>query len=137
MSGLSDRGARVIVLDASVMIAWLSRADSHHEAARKILLDHAHERLAAHRLTLAETLVGAAKMGRASDASSALDAVGIGRLDEPDDPVELAVLRSRTGLRLPDACVLLAARRDHAALATFDLQLAEFARAEGLVVFSG
>ncbi|WBU36944.1 type II toxin-antitoxin system VapC family toxin [Homoserinibacter sp. YIM 151385] len=124
----------MIVLDASVMIAWLRRVDAHHASARRIFLDHVDERLVAHRLTLAESLVGAAGIGRVVEAASSLDAVGIGRLDEPDDPVELAVLRARTGLRLPDACVLLAARRDHAGLATFDAKLAAAARLEGVAV---
>lgn len=126
--------AGVIVLDASVMIAALGGSDVHHEAARQILVDSASQRVVAHRMTLAESLVGAARAGRVAETSAALDALGIGRVDEPDDPVELAVLRARSGLRLPDACVLLAARRDHAGLATFDRYLADAARAEGVAV---
>jgi predicted nucleic acid-binding protein len=124
----------MIVLDASIMIAVLAGADAHHGTARRILADHAGERIVAHRLTLAEALVGAATTGRAVEASAVLDSIGIGRVDEPDDPVELAVLRSRTRLRMPDACVLLAARRDHARLATFDQRLAGVARVEGVAV---
>lgn len=127
----------MIVLDASVMIAALSATDAHHGSARRILEANADQRVVAHRLTLAETLVGGARQGVAGALSSALDAIGIGRLDEPDDPIELAVLRARTGLRIPDACVLLAARRDRAGLATFDQRLADAATAEGVPVMAG
>jgi predicted nucleic acid-binding protein len=124
----------VIVLDASVMIGVLDRSDLHFPAAKRLLGDAGRERVAAHRLTLAETLVRAAESGIADAVAGALDAMGVGRLDALDDPLELAVLRARTGLRIPDACVLLAAQRVRARLATFDDRLAAAARAEGITV---
>jgi len=55
------------------------------------------------------------------------------RLDE-DAPTRLAVLRASTNLKLPDCCVLLAAKQIHGAVATFDDPLATAARECGLVV---
>ncbi len=124
----------MIVLDASVMIAVLDRDDAHFRAARDVFRAAAEQRVVAHRLTMAEALVLAARTKRTAAAAAALSGLGVGRLDEPDDPVELAELRATTGLRLPDACILLAARRDHAGLATFDRKLADAARVEGVAV---
>jgi predicted nucleic acid-binding protein len=119
--------ASVIVLDANVMIAILDSSDAHFAAAKALFLDHATERLVAHRVTLAETLVQPARAAREQAAAAALDALGVARLDEPDDPVGLARLRAESGLRMPDSLVLHAAIRESAKLATFDARLAEVA----------
>lgn len=124
----------MIVLDASVMIAVLDSSDVHSDAARRILVDAADQRVVAHRLTLAESLVQGARSGLTAALATALDTVGVGRLSEPDDPVLLADLRARTGLAMPDCAVILAALRDGAPLATFDRRLAAAAQAEGVVV---
>ncbi|MEP6481338.1 MAG: PIN domain-containing protein [Rhodoglobus sp.] len=124
----------MIVLDATAMIAVLDPHDAHFAAAREVFRANSTQRVVAHRLTVAESLVVAARSNLAARVASAFDALGIGRLDEPDDPVALAELRARTGLRMPDACVLLAAHRDGAALATFDERLAHTARDEGITV---
>ncbi len=124
----------MIVLDASVMIAVLDRRDVHHAAARRLFDENAAERLAAHRLTAAESLVQPARAGRVAAVSAALITLGVEWVDILDDPAELAELRARTGLREPDACVLLAARRAGARLATFDARLASAARGEGVPV---
>lgn len=124
----------MIVLDASVMIAILDPQDAHYGIARELFRTTSAERLVAHRLTMAEALVVAARADVTMAVSTAFAALGIGRLDEPDDPIELAELRARTGLRMPDACVILAARRDSASLATFDERLARAAHAAGISV---
>ena len=124
----------MIVLDASVMIAILDGADSHFKASQRLFVDHATERLGAHRMTIAETLVRPAIAGRARAAAAALAMLGIGQLDEPDDPVGLAELRASTGLRLPDAVILNAAIRERARLATFDERLARAAVELGVTV---
>ncbi|MDM4762466.1 type II toxin-antitoxin system VapC family toxin [Galbitalea sp. SE-J8] len=124
----------MIVLDASVMIAALDRTDAHFRRAKAILRSAGRERLVAHRITLAEVLVRPAGAGKDDAVASALDAMGVGRLDEPDDPRVLAQLRARHGLKMPDCCVLHAALRDGARLATFDERLAGAARAEGVAV---
>ena len=87
----------MIVLDASVMVAALDRRDAHSETALRMLDEAADERVVAHRLTLAEALVQAARAGHTSAVAGALDAFGIGRLDEPDDPIRLAEIRAGTG----------------------------------------
>jgi predicted nucleic acid-binding protein len=126
--------ARVIVVDANVMIAVLDPQDSHFDRARRFFVANASERLAAHRLTMAEALVLAANGGREVAAAAAISALGVGRFDEPDDPIEVARLRASTGLRMPDCCVLYAAIRERAKLATFDAQLARAASGLGVPV---
>jgi predicted nucleic acid-binding protein len=122
----------VIVLDASVMIAVLDPLDAHFESARRLFVANTTERLAAHRLTVAESLVLATRVKRGPAAASALAALGVGYFDEPDDPMTLAELRATTGLRMPDCCVLHAALRERAKLATFDARLAAAASSVGV-----
>lgn len=124
----------MIVLDASVMIAVLDPHDAHFASARELFRANSTQRVVAHRLAMAESLVVAARVNLTIAVALALDTLGVGRLDEPDDPVELATLRAQTGLRMPDACVLLAAKRDGASLATFDQRLAQTAHDEGIPV---
>jgi predicted nucleic acid-binding protein len=126
--------AHVIVVDASVLIALLDIDDAHASAAADVLGGGMHERFAAHRLTIAEALVHPAAVGVAARAVGHLEALGIDPVDELDDPLELALLRSGTGLPMPDCCVLLAATRSRADLATFDVRLARAAREAGLSV---
>ena len=118
------------------MIAFLNPRDAHSAAARALFETTARNRLVAHRLTIAETLVGAAQANVTQAVARALDSIGVGRLDEPDDPADLAELRALTGLKMPDACVLLAAKRDGASLATFDSRMARAARDQGIPVLA-
>lgn len=124
----------MIVLDANVMIAVLDPQDSHFAPARRFFVAHASERLAAHRLTMAEALVLAANGGSEVAAAAAISALGVGRFDEPDDPIELARLRASSGLKMSDCCVLYAAIRERAQLATFDARLAKVASEMGVPV---
>ena len=124
----------MIVLDASVMIAILDRQDAHFPAARRLFDASAAERLAAHRLTVAEALVQAARTGRGKAVAGGLAALGVELVDILDDPLDLAEVRVESQLKVPDSCVLLAAIREHAALATFDRRLAEAARRFGVDV---
>lgn len=122
------------VLDASVLVAHFDRTDPHHERAGEILLSLGDAPLRASALTLAEVLVGPTRAGLAPEVSRALVALGIEAVPIAQDAAErLAALRVRTGLKLPDCCVLLAAE-DVAAteLATFDKRLADAAREHGL-----
>ncbi len=124
----------MIVLDASVLIAVLDGKDVHFAAAAEVFRSRQAERLIAHRLTLAETLVRASRTGEAMAAAQALAAFGVETRDALDDPIELADLRSRTGLKMPDCCVLDSALRERATLATFDARLASAARDVGVLV---
>jgi predicted nucleic acid-binding protein len=127
----------VIVADASVAIALARADDHHHRDARSLILDHPADWLM-HPVTLAEVLVGPARLGDADGAHARLTALGF-RVDLPDagQPVRLAVLRAQTRLRLPDCCVLDVALVHQAPLATFDARLAEVARNRGVAVVPG
>lgn len=124
----------MIVLDASVMIAVLDSEDAHFSRALELFRAAAGGGFAAHRLTVAETLVSAVRRDRGPAVQTALADLGVALVDDLDDPLSLAELRVRTGLRMPDACVLQAAIRARARLATFDDRLATAARAVGVVV---
>jgi predicted nucleic acid-binding protein len=119
----------VIVLDASVLIAHLDGADRHHAEARALLEASGVEPLGAGTITLAETLVSPAREGRLADAEVALRRLGISELAPGDDaPARLAQLRADTGLKMPDCCVLLAAREHSGTVASFDSDLLTAAR---------
>ena len=125
----------MIVLDASVMIAHLDASDAHHDRASALLLATASEPFVASPLSLAEVLVGPVRVGRLADAIAALDELEVRSVNLDDDaPSRLATLRSETGLRLPDCCVLLAGEQVGAAVATFDERLGSAASRRGLSV---
>ena len=125
----------MIVLDASVIIAHLDATDEHHRSAAQLLADNAVEEWAASAVTLAEVLVGPARRGESERVNNLLARWGVHAVAVPEDaPLQLAALRSRTPMRLPDCCVLLAALQHGAAVATFDNRLAEAARAQGVRV---
>lgn len=123
----------MIVLDASVLIAFLDREDAHHARSTALLRNCAEDELAASVLTLGEVLVGPARLGRAHEALEAVRGLEVRTLPLTD-PLQLAELRARTGLRLPDCCVLLAAAVHGASVATFDAAQAAAAVREGLRV---
>lgn len=119
----------MIVVDASVLVAHFSEQDSHHPASAQLLGDAVGEALVAHSLTLAEVLVGGARIGREREMLADLMALGVQLAGRDDtEPVRLATLRVSTGLRLPDCCVLDTALTNTAGLATFDAALAGVAR---------
>jgi predicted nucleic acid-binding protein len=123
----------VIVLDASVLIAHLDQRDAHHERARQLLLDSGSEPLGASTISLAETLVAPARVGRLADATKALERLGVRELAPADGASgRLAQLRIDTGRKLPDCCVLLAAQERGGAVASFDSALARVAGDLGL-----
>lgn len=126
----------MITLDASVMIAYNYSKDPHHSAALNILDSEVGE-LFAHPMSVAETLVGAARVGRERELLSLLERVGVRTVrPEQQEPLRLAQLRVSTGLKLPDCCVLSAALSTRSALATFDDALAAAARELGVEVVS-
>lgn len=127
----------MIVLDATLLIAYLEHADPHHDTAVKILTEHADVPLATSSLTLAETLVGAVVKGtvdRAIEVMAAeLDIMTVAILGT--EALRLAEIRASSRLKIPDCCVLLAAEKLSApTLATFDRRLAEVAAGRGLQV---
>ena len=127
----------MIVLDASVLIAFIYDQDVHHQAAVTLLRDAAHETFGASPLTLAEVLVAPARLGRITTAEGMLGDIGVTEVPFPADAaVTLAQLRVESGLKMPDCCVLLAAHTTGAALATFDDRLAKVAARRRLSVLT-
>lgn len=123
----------MIVLDASVLIAHLDSSDAHHEQAEQALAAVGDEEWGAATVTLAEMLVGPARSGRLDDATAALRTLCVGEIPfGPAAPTWLATLRARTGLRLPDCCVLLAAEDVTGTVLTFDERLRAAADRLGL-----
>jgi len=81
----------VIVLDASVLIAYLDSDDSHHAAAETLLMEAVDDDIAAKPLTLAEVLVAPARQSRLDLAQTALRALEVSELPFlPDTSVRLA-----------------------------------------------
>ena len=115
----------MIVLDASVLIAWFDGGDTFHDRARRELSTAVASPLRASAVTLAEVLVAPTRTGTVTLARRALsglqvEAVAVGT----DAPERLAALRTATGLKLPDCCVLLAAQDAGAqAVLTYDERL--------------
>jgi predicted nucleic acid-binding protein len=123
----------VIVLDASVLIAYLDGEDAHHGAAESLLAREIDDEFAVDPLTLAEVLVGPARAGRLDTALGALRALEVRELPfPPSTAVRLAGLRVETGLRMPDCCVLLAGQDAAARIAAFDDRLVRAAEGVGL-----
>ena len=110
--------AELIVVDASVLIAWLDERDAHHADAIDVLASV--DRFVVHPLTLAEVLVYPEREGRGSDVVSRLEAIGLIVSSRPLDPLGLAQIRASTRLKMPDCVVLACAATHRAAVATFD-----------------
>jgi len=124
----------VIVLDASVLIAYLDAEDAQHRSAESLLAREIDDEFGVNPLTLAEVLVGPSRTGRLDAARSALRELEV--IEQPfpaDTAVRLARLRADTGVRMPDCCVLLAAQDAGARVAAFDDQLIRAAAKLGLV----
>ena len=119
------------------MIAYNYSKDPHHESARRILGSSPDGSFVAHPMSIAETLVGAARVGRESELLALLGEVGVhATRPASEEPLRLARLHVSTGLKLPDCCVLSAALSTRSAVATFDERLAVAARELGLDVVS-
>ncbi len=124
----------MIVFDASVLIAALSPTDTHHLAARSLLvrcdLDQGGM---VHPINLAEVLVGPSRRGKHVEAAEAIAASGVETMAvDLHTPIRLAQLRAATGLAIPDCCALDAAIETGCAIATFDDRLARAATSLGI-----
>jgi predicted nucleic acid-binding protein len=123
----------VIVLDANVMIGVFYPSDAHHDKAAALLERHAAHGFIVHPITLAESLVGAAKVGRLNQVRRQIQNMGIDVfVPDDDEPVLIAELRSNTGLKLPDCCVLAASLGLSAPLLSFDDKLIDCARGQSI-----
>lgn len=112
----------MIVVDASVLIAFLDPNDAHHSVAVEILED-ASPPLFVHPITAAEVLVAPERNDVADAVWADLVAIGVEVDDTPIDPLMLARLRVKTGCKMPDCCVLASAATRNTAVATFDERL--------------
>lgn len=124
----------MIVLDASVLIAFFDDTDAHHAAAETLLADVIDDEFAANTLTLAEVLVAPARDGRLDEVRTALRDLEVHELQFPANSAgKLAQIRVETKLKMPDCCVLLAAEDSRAQIASFDDRLLKAAEARGLI----
>lgn len=125
--------ARLIVLDASVLIAHLDGSDAHHEAAVSLLSSTGSQWLGASVITLAEVMVAPARVGRLDEAHEAIQRLGVREVTPAAGSAQrLAQLRASSGLKMPECCVLDAAEQVGARVATFDRSLARVAQEMGL-----
>lgn len=125
----------MIVADASWIVALRDPDDDHHHEAVAVNGEIAGEVAILHPVTLAECLVAPAKLGVLDEAASRLHAAFEVVDVDPDAPIRWAVLRAKTGLRLPDAIVLDTALHHRArAIATFDVRLATQSTNHGLEI---
>jgi predicted nucleic acid-binding protein len=125
MTAVDVAPGRPTVLDADVLIAHLNPDDAQHSrAVDRLERAAAQGPLAASALTVADVLVHPTAGGLGEHAYAALKAMDLAVLEIPADAaVQLASLRARTGRRMPDCCVLLAAARSGGAVLTFDEKL--------------
>ncbi len=121
-----------LILDASVLIGLLDRADAHHKQAVDEVdaADRAGAQLRVPASAYSEALVPFARAGRTDDARQAIAAMGITVVAMSQPIVERAVeLRAKHDrLRLPDAIVLATAREIDAQLLTYDDRPAKTAK---------
>ena len=125
----------MIVLDASVLIAYLNPQDQHDASAHSILYRSVSDEFLVSVVTMAEVLVGPTRSQRLDRAHTVLHELGLSTIGiDASAPTELARIQAETNLKLPDCCVLLAAEQTGGRLATFDARLADVARRRGLEV---
>ena len=125
----------MIILDASVLIAYLDGHDAHHATAEELLARVIDDEFGVHSLTLAEVLVVPIWDGRLQLVRVALRDLEVQELLFPaNTAVQLAQLRATTGLKMPDCCVLLAAENTAGTVASFDERLAQAAEARSVAV---
>ena len=123
----------MIVLDASVLIGHFEPSDAHHADATALLKAHAGHSFASSVVTLAELYVGASRADQAVRLGQLLAQLEVESLElQSGAAPRLGQLRATTGLKMPDCCVLYAAERHSASIATFDDALATRAKRIGL-----
>jgi predicted nucleic acid-binding protein len=124
-----------IVLDSSVVIAFLNPEDRHHKAARRAL-EAAKGRFQISTITVTESLVLAARRSSAvADEFLADLEKFFGPFIVLDGEIALAAakLRAKTGLATPDAIISASATKAKAGLWTFDKALAKAHRGAALI----
>ncbi|MDR1186129.1 MAG: PIN domain-containing protein [Bifidobacteriaceae bacterium] len=114
-----------VILDASVLIAATEPGDAHHREAARLMTAAEPRTMLVHPLTLAEVLVGGIRRGAGEHLQAAIAAAGVATTSgDAVSPLDIAIVRRATGLKLPDAVVAATAQALGADLATFDTALA-------------
>jgi predicted nucleic acid-binding protein len=126
--------SRAVTLDASVLIALTSRIDPHHDQAVALVRSSFLRReLLVHPITMAEAAVRPTARGIVESVRGTWRLLGVSLADTDDEQVwRLATLRHKTGLGMPDCCVVDTAQRTSSPLATFDRRLAREAGVLGV-----
>lgn len=123
-----------LILDASVLIALLDRADPHYPraVAEVEAADQNGDHLMAPASAYSEALVAFARQSRVADAREAIVAMGIAVAPLDAGTAELAAaLRARHDrLRLPDAMVLATAQQLGGRMLSYDQRLQQYAADE-------
>lgn len=125
-----------LILDASVLIALLDRADPHYARAVEEVqaFDHDGDNLVAPASAYSEALVAFARVSRVDDAREAIAAMGIevAPLDA-GTAEQAAALRARHDrLRLPDAMVLATSQQLGGRMLSYDQRLRRHAADEAV-----
>ncbi len=126
----------MIAVDANIAIALADPGDAHSARAAAIMRGDPERQM--HPVTLAEILVGPARVGLMEEVHDLITRGFQTRIPaaDPEQPLRVAHLRARTGLKLPDCYPLDLALESGATLATFDARLAAAAASLGVAVVS-
>lgn len=131
-----------VVLDANILIAALQPDHMHHHAVLtrldRLPPDPEGKIAVVHRLTMAEVLVGYDDPIDQSVLYKNLVEYGGLRIAQmqPDGEISLLVrARQKTGVKMPDACVLATAIAFNVSVMTFDKKLAKAAEQAGVNAF--
>lgn len=128
--------AKLIVLDASALIALASAKDLHHNWAVQMFRATAEFDLQMSAISLAEVLVHPSRVGEAEKFLKLIAGLNLEIAPvEESDSIKLARLRATTNLKMPDAIVLHQAIKLNGSIATTDKTLARVAKENALGVF--
>ena len=127
--------AVITVVDANIVIAHLDADNALHEEASAALATIPKPERGIAAITRSEVLVAFARAGILDQGRAVFTNLGITTLPLP--PADqwadsIATLRASTRLKTPDAIVLDAALRSHAAVASLDFALRRAAQGAGL-----
>lgn len=129
--------AKVIILDANLLIGFLDASDSHHTSSLNLLERRFADGFGASVLTVAEALVHPTRTERQDAAMAAILSIGVQLISlEASEAAALARVRNTYRLRMPDAVALHTALSTGSALATFDEAVAAAAERAGVAVAS-
>lgn len=118
--------ASVVVLDAGALIALYDGKDPHHRWALQMFRDTVSSKLIMPVLTYSEVLVHPTRQGKVKQFERGIAGLGIEiQALEAESANQLADLRARTDLKMPDIVVLYEATKSKSVIATTDQQLAK------------